>query len=174
MFPLLIHTIVNNLYTVIFGRDTSQSRGWKHRLIQIGMKFVAALLPIAIAMAVSNLVYVLKYAGLLGFFISLFFPMLWQLMSSWACFKEGVVPEAEVGSPDRLPNQIQEEKAPLLGGTQSAATTGSRVYQFFFTYKEMYLYKTPYSTPLSHPLCVIFFLVLAIVCFILTVISLFM
>ena len=85
VYPLMVHTIVNNIYTVIFGKDTSQDKGRRLCLIQLSMKFVIALIPILIALFVSNLVYVLKYAGLAGFFVALFFPIILQLKSQWVC-----------------------------------------------------------------------------------------
>ena len=86
-FPLVVHTTVNNIYTVVFGRDTSQDTGFKYCLIQRLMKFVAAILPIGIALFVSNLVIVLNYAGIIGFFIAFFFPVVLQLSSQWVCQK---------------------------------------------------------------------------------------
>ena len=172
VFPLLIHTIVNNIYTVIFGHDTSQTNGWKHRIIQVVMKFVAALLPIVIALFVSNLMYVLKYAGLLGFFISLFFPILWQLTSQWKCFRCSIISNRKQDSTDSFPSPIHED-TPLLDNSATTQSIGKSVCRFLFTYEKMYLYKTPYSTFLSHPLCVIFFLILATVCFVFTIMSLF-
>ena len=169
MFPLLIHTIVNNIYTVIFGRDTSQTIGWKHRIIQVVMKFVAAMLPIVVALFVSNLVYVLKYAGLLGFFISLFFPILWQLTSQWICFRCNIVSNRKRDSAKGFSN----EDTPLIRNIAAPESIGKSVCRFLFTYEKMHLYKTPYSTFFSHPLCVIFVLILATVWFVITIMSLF-
>ena len=84
-FPLVVHTTVNNIYTVIFGCDTSLDTGLKWGLVQRCMKFVAAILPIFIAMFVSNLVVVLNYAGIIGFFIAFFFPISLHLRSQWVC-----------------------------------------------------------------------------------------
>ena len=89
-YPLVVHTISNNIYTVLFGRDTSSKsqrpkRDW---VLQFVIKGLSAILPIAAALFISNLVYVLKYAGLIGFFICFFFPTALQLSSMWACRKE--------------------------------------------------------------------------------------
>ncbi|XP_003388035.1 PREDICTED: uncharacterized protein LOC100633436 [Amphimedon queenslandica] len=180
VFPLMIHTIVNNIYTVVFGRDTSQTTGVKHKLIQVGMKFTASILPIVIGFFVSNLVYVLKYAGLLGFFISLFFPMLFQLSSQWVCCHLFTVGK----SSDRVAKNIAsssqgptiQEKQPLLPngkGSLYEKGIGWFIFDFLFTFKYRDSYKTPYSTPLSYPICVIGFFVVAVICFVLTIISLF-
>ena len=56
-------------------------------LLQLVIKFISAVIPIAAALLISNLVYVLKYAGLAGFFISFFFPTALQLSSIWKCSK---------------------------------------------------------------------------------------
>ena len=179
MFPLVIHVIVNNIYTVVLGRDTSQVSGWKHCLLQIGMKLVAGLGPISLAMFISNLVYILKYAGLIGFFITFFSPVVFQLSSSWVCyntFSYMVVDDVKKVADSSIKlqpiiNGKQEDKL-LLDDTQTKSFTKT-LFDFLFTCRNNELYKTPYSTILSHPLCVIALFLLAVMWFILTVVSLF-
>ena len=80
-YPLVIHTIANNIYTTLFCRDTSRKSKTPKLdfLLLLVIKFISAVLPIAAALFVSNLIYVLKYAGLIGFFISFFSPLLSSL-----------------------------------------------------------------------------------------------
>ena len=194
VYPLVIHTIVNNVYSVIFGRDTSQDKGWKLILIQVSMKFVVAFMPIAIAMFVSNLVYVLKYAGLAGFFIVLFFPIVFQLTSQWVCFKhfrclrdERMSVKPEEGEEIRknfsisssasssLPKEeytVQDERTMLLSNDQKQEAIGSMVKEFFFSLRAQILSQTPYSTFLSHPLIVTIIGCFAMVCFVMSLVSL--
>lgn len=87
-FPLVIHTTVNNIYTLVRGKDTTQDKSWKFFVAQLAMKFMAAVLPLSVAMFVANLVTVINYAGLIGFFICFYFPTLLQLASQWKCFWE--------------------------------------------------------------------------------------
>lgn len=178
VFPLIIHTIVNNIYTVIFGRDTSQVAGWKHFLLQLLMKFIAAVIPIFVALFVSNLVYVLKYAGLTGFFIAFFFPIVFQLSSQWVCCKTFSYMTGDyLANRDRecctsllINSQIQDKKedTPLIGSKNKVTVS-----QFFFSRKNSYLYMTPYSTIFSYPLCVLFIAFLSFICITLSVVSLF-
>ena len=79
--------MVNNIYTVVLGQDTTQHKGWRYTLIHLGMKFLAAILPIGVSFFVANLVFVTKYAGLIGFFICFYFPIVLQLRSQWFCQK---------------------------------------------------------------------------------------
>ena len=89
IYPLIVLTMVNNMYLVLFCKDSAEaSNSRKGFIILLTMKFVAAILPITIAMAVSNLVTVLKYAGLAGIFLVFFFPTLLQISSQWVCKKK--------------------------------------------------------------------------------------
>ena len=70
-YPLVTCSMVNNLYQVIMGRDTSQR---KHSYDVVAMRAVVAILPIVCSLFISNLVYILKYGGLVGFLTAFFFP----------------------------------------------------------------------------------------------------
>ena len=157
------------------------------------MKFVVAFLPICIALFVSNLVYVLKYAGLAGFFIVLFFPIVFQLSSQWVCYRtfptsdniatkttervtdygsyksKSVSPHVQYDSAIYV-QRNKEEKEPLL--PQSKIDWRRTVIEFFFSRKAQRLSWTPYSTFLSHPLIVVIISFFAAICFILSVASL--
>lgn len=181
VYPLVVHTIVNNVYTVAFSRDTSQDKGWKLFIIQLSMKLVAAVLPIAIAMGVSNLVYVLKYAGLVGFFIVLLFPITLQLASQWKCFKHYrylSVDHSEINGVDTKGlkqhstsghDYSVQESTPLLSQRQQSKF--SPIQEFFFSFKAQSVSWTPYSTYLSHPLIVVFMSFFTVSLFALTCVS---
>lgn len=63
-FPLGVHVIVNGIYVIITGRDTSEKPKYKHDwLIRLSLRFTVAVLPIAAAFGTSNLVYVLTISG---------------------------------------------------------------------------------------------------------------
>lgn len=87
VYPLVVTTMVNNLYTVLFGRDSSEKCGWCHFAIRVAMRLGGAIIPILVALWISNLHYILNYAGLVGFFICFFFPTVLQLSSQWVCKK---------------------------------------------------------------------------------------
>lgn len=187
--------MVNNLYTV-FNKDTSQVSGWKHCLIQIGMKFIAAVIPISVAMFISNLVYILKYAGLLGFFVIFFMPIVFQLSSQWVSYKtfsHTVTEETETkkldslkmeqfnkraddeGEDNTMPSsETNEDQSAMLLDDSQTKKSAKRFCKFLFTPDNDRLYTTPYSLQvLSHPLFVVFVLLLAVLWFILTFVSLF-
>ena len=178
VYPLVIHTIVNNIYTVIFGKDTSQDKGWKLIIIQKSMKFVLAFLPIVIALFVSNLVYVLKYAGLAGFFVLMVFPITLQLSSQWVCYKTFSLPLPTKNQKDYgLSNSTDiqgkkvDEETPLFGG-QKKLGFKQLIIDFFFSRRAQKLSRTPYSTFLSHPLFVVAISCVSIVVFGLILVSL--
>lgn len=89
-FPLIVHVIVNNLYILITGNDTSQKPKYRYNkydwFLRLALRLIIAILPILAAFGVANLVYVLKYAGLFGF-ICFFFPFLLQIRSIHVCKK---------------------------------------------------------------------------------------
>lgn len=166
-YPLVVHTITNNIYTVVTGRDSSKKA--KHRfgrydlLIQLVMRFFAAVIPIVAALFVSNLVQVLKYAGIMGFWMCFFFPTALQLQSQRVCkklFSQSYVVSKE--EENGMGPEERTEKAPLLS-LQEKAGGGHR------------LYMTPYSNRLlSHPVTVSILGSMGVVLFVLAVASLFL
>ena len=75
---------------IICGRDTSRKSKHPTRdnVLYYIIKFLSATLPVVAALFISNLVYVLKYAGITGFFICFLFPTWLQLRSIWVCSEE--------------------------------------------------------------------------------------
>ena len=176
-YPLNIHCAVNNLYMIITGRDTSKKPKWKFDwLLRLILRFIAALLPLFAALGVANLIYVLKYGGLIGFGICFFFPTILQLRSIFVCMKKfaGVhvslsgshtksrgdrssSPELKGAIGDHVINQ---EKSPLLSELEGK--------------DKRHLYMTPYSSlVLSNPVFVVIVGVVGAALFVLTVVSLF-
>ena len=70
-------------------------------------------------------------------------------------------------------NKTEEEETLLPEEEAGDVKTSRKVFEFFFTCKNSFLYKTPYSTILGHPLCVVFVFCLVVICFFLTTASLF-
>lgn len=80
--------MVNNIYTVITGNDTSKNHKWKYDwILRFSLRFIAALLPLLAAFGMANLIYVLKYAGLVGFGVCFLYPTVLQLRSAFVCIK---------------------------------------------------------------------------------------
>ena len=66
-FPIMAHIQVNSIYHIITGHDTSEKPKYKYDwLLRLLLRFTAAILPIAAALGLSNLAYVLKGGGFLG------------------------------------------------------------------------------------------------------------
>ena len=87
-YPLTIHCIVNNIYIIITGSDTSKNPKWRlDWLLRLLLRLTAALLPLLAAFGVANLISVLKYAGLVGFGVCFLFPTILQLRSTFVCIK---------------------------------------------------------------------------------------
>ena len=75
-YPISVLNITNNAFVGILGKDTAGVMKSRHSyLLILTIKFFSALTPILIAMAVSNLVTVFKYVGLVGFVIGFVVPI---------------------------------------------------------------------------------------------------
>ena len=169
-YPLLVLTIVNNMYSVMFGKDSSQDPNtWTLFFVRLLMKLIAALGPIVIAMGVSNLVVALNYAGLVGFFICYFFPILLQLRSQCVCSKtftkvfneEDRLVDSSASSDEETINITASESQPLI--------VKRKKHSFMY---DSYLYMTPYSTIFSYWPAVVVIGGVGVVLFVLTVASL--
>ena len=153
----MVLTTVNNIYTVVLGKDTSQHKGWRYTLIHLGMKLLFASLPIGVSLFVANLVVILKYGGLIGFFICFFFPILLQLRSQWVCQEKFsrtlydinlAIQAEENDSGSDIP-----EKTTLLS---SSSVPFTKRLSIFLCGKDASSYTTLYSLPiLSSPIVVI-------------------
>ncbi len=157
-FPLMVHCMVNNLYLIITGRDTSENPRWRcDWLFRFTLRFVSAVLPLLAAMGIANLIYILKYAGLFGFAIALFFPAILQLTSIYSCNKtfRGHV---SVAPTEKTPLIIQNE-GPIDLSFKCHRMIRNVVYGLGlleFRIKNRMSYVTHYSRGfLSHPLFVI-------------------
>ena len=178
-FPLAIHVAVNNIYTIIFGRDTTEDKKAKFLVIQFLLKLMIALLPFTVAMFVANLVTIITYAGLCGFFFAFYAPIIWQIASQWKCYSAFSKPNGkEVSfwsifsctscvSETHHSDMINDEAIPLI----VPETKMPHKLLNFLT--DSSLYKTPYSLPfLSSPIFVILVGFIAISFLIFTIISL--
>ena len=139
----------------VTGRDTSEATKWRYDwVLKLCLRFIVAVLPLALAFAAANLVFILQYAGLLGFGIGFLFPVILQLRSIYICnklFGKKGTPKGGV--------MVNVEKQPLLDSVQQC---DSRVYM------------TPYSNiVLSHPIFVILIAVLGFSFFVISFVSLF-
>ena len=143
-------------------------------IIQYTIKVLAATLPMVAALFVSNLVYVLKYAGITGFFICFLFPTALQLRSIWVCSREF----------ESHPVTVEMKKigeVPLLKGDAEKSETNDSKRErkcSFSSFKKTLLqmfasYQTPYSNRfLSHPIMVSLIGMVGVLLFLLGVCSL--
>eukprot|EP00731_Ephydatia_muelleri_P006570 Em0003g818a len=171
-YPLITCSMVNNLYQVIMGRDTSQRKHSYDGLILVAMRAVVAILPIVCSLFISNLVYILKYGGLVGFLTAFFFPLALQLASQYKCvrvFGKELAPAAAArGTPlqphvdtemEVLKKDGEEGGAELTEGSEDELgreKAGKKGRSPPPLAKAKSLYITPYSIPgLSHPVAVV-------------------
>ena len=174
-FPLVVHTVVNNLYLIITGHDTSQPPLPRHklmdRILRFCLRLIVAILPVLLAFGMANLVYVLKYAGLVGFNICFFFPTVLQLRSIYICrqkFAPNHISIAGSHSDEEHQSLLSADGASITANNQPLLTTKHA------KGKEGRLrYMTPYSIAvLSHPITVVIVGVIGVCFFILTLASL--
>ena len=169
IYPLIVLTMVNNTYIVVFGKDSAQaSKAWTSFFVLLVMKFIAALLPILVAMAVSNLVIVLKYAGLMAFFLAFFIPTCLQLRSQWVC-KQTFANVLDTPHSHELQESSSTEQFspdPATRETHRLISTPLR--------KSSDLYMTPYSNVFSYWPVVLVIGVLEVFLFVLAISGLFL
>ena len=166
-YPLTTICIVNNIYMVLTGRDTSEKPKWKYDwLLRFFLRFFSALLPLGLAMAAANLVFILQWSGLFGFGICFLFPVVLQLRSIYICkrkFGQVCFKDSPANSPtDPSTVQVRKrvEKSPLLNTSNKGDTR--------------HLYMTPYSNAVvSHPIFVAFMGVVGLCLFVIGVVGLF-
>ena len=180
-YPLVIHTIANNIYTTLFCRDTSRKSKTPKLdfLLLLVIKFISAVLPIAAALFVSNLIYVLKYAGLIGFFISFFFPTALQLSSIWRCSKvfPPPAPDSFVSGCGQNRTSSLRKSAKHIYDLQNGALVADKECLTMSVRSRVSLmlasYRTPFSNRfLSHPVVVVIIGVVGVILFLLTLGSL--
>ena len=149
-YPLGVITLSNNIFILFTGSDSTQLDKHKYgKLMLITLRLVCAVLPIIGSLFIANLVFIVKYAGLLGLFICYFFPIVLQLRSQYVCYKTfgtTLVPTH--------PLPVNEE-LPLLAGSRKVKSSG-------FGWKEE-AYYTPYSTMFSHPIIVVTFAIITMI-----------
>ena len=178
-YPLTSHVVVNNLYILITGQDTSKRS--KHRfdlLLRIALRLVVSTLPILAAFGVANLIYILKYAGLLGF-ICYFFPFVLQLRSIQVCKKKFSTSYFSIsGAPLPAGRRNSDDDDSKNGGSISPGLEKEK--ESLLLAKDLdskamrALYMTPYShILLSHPISVIVVGIFGLFLFILAFSSLF-
>lgn len=156
-YPLIVHTVVNNFYILITGHDTSRKPKYRFDfLLRVFLRFIIALLPILAAFGVANLIFILKYTGLVGF-ICFAFPFSLQLRSIQVCKKEfskvhislsgSHSPEKEIFNEEQrkkgtITPQLEEHQFSLLAKDIKGEDNGA-------------LYMTPYSNVvISRPISV--------------------
>ena len=174
-YPLMVHTVVNNLYIIIVGRDTSSPPSkrykWADFALRITLRLIVATVPILAAMGVANLIYVLKYAGLMGFCICFFFPTSLQAMSIYKCKKMFVPNQFSVSG-----SHGSEEQRSLLSPRTDEILSDKHSLLSTRTLKgkeKLSTYMTPYSNRFStHWLVISLVGVLGVCLFILVLASL--
>ena len=190
--------MVNNIFAVIFGKESNVSRdtNWKMIALRTTIRIVCALLPIVVAMWISNLAYILQYAGLIGFFIAFFFPTILQLASQRVCCKtfqeiedskkseksdkdsayDSATCESENRNGDLTSIFEHHDRSSLVVSFTQSVQEGEHLpllHAKRATSQCKWVYPTPYSTCFSHPACVVVIGLVATSFFLASVVSVF-
>ena len=151
VYPLNIHPMVNNIYTVVMGHDTTKSpRKIRYRLLLLMLRFLVALIPILLAFGVSNLVTVYQYSGIFAFLVIFFFPTLLQLQSIRVCKRKFRDVHVHVQMVQNVSSTVSdsEKQYGKDGDKGTASSTAVVLHSLQFTQArdESSLYMTPYSS----------------------------
>ena len=135
------------------------------------------VLPILIAMFVSNLVVILNYAGIIGLFIAFFFLISLHLRSQWVCRQTFwfILDKNKMNAYGYNSTYSSNENSPLLGAQQSTnkkPTFAVDLIEFLFTTRNSVLYKTPYSMFFSYPIVVLGIALISFMTLVFTIFSL--
>lgn len=145
-YPLGVFTISNNLFVLFTGSDSTELNKHSYgKLLLVGLRLGTAILPIIASLFIANLVYVVKYGGLLGLFICYFFPIILQLRSQYVCHKTFREAFSTLSISEELP--LLADRHYNTGGLRWRVKT----------------YYTPYSNIFSHPFIVMMFAAVAMV-----------
>ena len=139
-YALNIQPIANNIYSVFFKQDTGKRSKRCDQLLKVLIRLFAAVIPLAVAFGVSNLVSVLQYAGLTGFLLSFIFPAALQLQSIRVCKKafRGVRSVQAMFPTDDLTEKEKNDNMELKKTIDSPHEKQAQ--------NDSSLYMTPYST----------------------------
>ena len=169
--------MVNNIYTVAMGHDTSKSpRKRRYRLLLLMLRFLVAFIPILLAFGVSNLVTVFQYSGLFAFLVIFFFPTLLQLQSIRVCKRKFRDVHVHVQMVQNVSSTISdsEKQYGKDGDKDTANNTEVVLHSLLFTQArdESSLYMTPYSSRIfSHPIGVVVIGAIGLLLFFLSIAS---
>ena len=149
IFPLHIHLIASNIYSVFLGPGTCKRQHKCDWALKSLIKVFAAVIPISAAFGISNLVRVVQYGGITGFVLGFIFPTALQLQSIRVCKKTFLNHDVKTVTADPTENKL----------SSTAEITGAQVFHSSQGRKpqgDASLYMTPYSTRiLSHPTAVL-------------------
>ena len=178
-YSLNIHPMVNNIYTVVMGHDTSKSpRNIRYRLLLLMLRFLAAIIPILLACGVSNLVTVRRYSGPLAFAITIFFPTALQLQSIRVCKKKFQDVHVRL---HMVQNAVHDsgEGCDKLDNKHEAMASSTEIVLHSLQFKQpqnesSQLYMTPYSSRVfSRPTAVAIIGAIGLLLFLLSIANLF-
>ena len=150
-YPLVATTLSNNLYSVLMCRDTSEVvPGLRNRFVKLIFRLCIALIPIIGALFISNLVSVLRLAGLFAFISQFAVPIACQYQSKRLC--------------NKLQNSFNNSETVIVNNSPLHKGRVNRLLvrtkQFLFNTEA----KTPYSGWYSCNLVVIVIGLVALVC----------
>ena len=167
--------MVNNIYTVAMGHDTSKSpRKRRYWLLLLMLRFLVAFIPILLAFGVSNLVTVFQYSGLFAFLVIFFFPTLLQLQSIRVCKRKFRDVHVHIQMVQNVSSTDSEKQYGKDGDKDTANNTEVVLHSLLFTqaHDESSLYMTPYSSRIfSHPIGVVVIGAMGLLLFFLSIAS---
>ena len=172
-YPLVVIVTKDNLFMALTGHDSVTGNRAneeyrtrvKKKVIQVTLSLIITIVPLIGSFLVANLVDVVRYGGLLGFFMGCFFPAAVQLKSQYECNKVFCEAVEQFQNENKLPVKTEngkDESTPLIPEFTEIK---------YFDWKNP-CYTTPYENWFSHPYMVVLMSLLGAVAFCLAIVSL--
>ena len=172
-FPLAVQTMANNIYSLITGQDTSKKPN--HRctwLFTLLLRAIMAILPILAAFGIANLVYIIKYSGILACGVVIL-PAGLQFQSIRVC-KKAFLPPSVTGKKNFPMSELQENKQETSDSDRQLSEDMEKSPLMSNQHCSSTLYMTPYSSRVfSRPVAVVITGVLGTIVYLLIISSFF-
>ena len=163
--------MANNIYSLITGQDTSKKPNHRYTwLFTLLLRAIVAILPILAAFGIANLVYIIKYSGILAY-AAIILPAGLQFQSIRVC-KKAFLPPLVTGKKNFPMSELRENKQETSDSDRELSEGMEKSPLMSNQHRSSTLYMTPYSSRVfSRPVAVVITGVLGTILYLLIISS---